>query len=78
MVKRHKSLLNIEVWKHMKISSFVQLPHEWKILGWGKEEKGIITKKKCRCSPCSYLASNNLRVYSVWRIDRHYTIKYYQ
>lgn len=44
MVKRHKSLLNIEVWKQMKISSFVQLPLEWKILGWGKEEKGRITK----------------------------------
>lgn len=42
--ERHKSLLNIEAWKQMKISSFVQLPVGWKILGYGKEEKGKITK----------------------------------
>lgn len=46
MVKRHKLLLNIEAWKPMKISSFVQLLLGWKILRWSKEEKERITKKK--------------------------------
>lgn len=51
MVKRYESLLNIEVWKQMKISRVAQAT-TWVEKGWGgvrRKGKGL-PKKKCSCS----------------------------